>query len=203
MTRTSLWGGVLAAAGALALSVVLDPWVFRNVTLAGVYERDWGRMLRVTGSLVFWTPLALAVWLAMRRAHSPGPGRAALLFWGPALAGGVAELIKLAVRRERPGFADGAHVFRDFADRTWSTSGLGFPTSHGMVAFGGAAVLARLFPGTAPVAYTLAAGCAVSRILAGAHFASDAVGGAIFGWAIGALLWRRFGGATTPNRVTL
>ena len=202
MTRTALWGGVLAAAGALVLSVALDPWVFRNVTLAGVYERDWGRMLRVTGSLVFWAPLALAVWLAMRSAHHPRPGRAALLFWGPALAGGVAELIKLAVRRERPGFADGAYVFRDFAERTWSTSGLGFPTSHGMVAFGGAAVLARLFPGTAPVAYALAAGCAVTRILAGAHFASDAVGGAIFGWAIGALLWRRFGGVTTPDRAT-
>ena len=198
MTRTQIWGGGLAA-GALALSVVLDPWVWRNVSLAGIYERDWGRMLRVTGSLVFWAPLALAVWLAMRRAGYSRPGRAALLFWGPALAGAVAELLKLLVRRERPGFADGEYVFRDFAERTWSTSGLGFPTSHGMVAFGGAAVLAGLFPGTAPVAYAIAAGCALTRILAGAHFASDAVGGAIFGWAVGAFLWRRYGGVPTPT----
>ena len=199
MTRTRIWGGVLAAAGALALSVVLDPWIWRNASLAGIYERDWGRMLRVAGSLVFWAPLALAVWLAMRRAAHPRPGRAALLVWGPAVAGGVAELLKLLVRRERPGFADGAYVFRDFAERTWSTSGLGFPTSHGMVAFGGAAVLAGLFPGTAPVAYAIAAGCALTRVLAGAHFASDAVGGAIFGWAIGALLWRRYGAVPTPT----
>lgn len=199
MSRLRRWGVVLAAAGALSLSLVLDPWVWRNLSLAGIYERDWGRMLRVTGSLVFWAPLALAVWLAMRRAGHSRPGRAALLFWGPALAGGVAELLKLLVRRERPGFADGEYVFRDFAERTWSTSGLGFPTSHGMVAFGGAAVLAGLFPGTAPVAYAIAAGCALTRILAGAHFASDAVGGAIFGWAIGALLWRRFGAIPTPD----
>lgn len=200
MTPKRIWGRVLLAAGALALSLALDPWVWRNVSLAGVYERDWGRMLRVVGSLVFWAPLALAVWLAMRRANHPRPGRAGLLFWGPALAGGVAELLKLLVRRERPGFADGQYVFRDLAERTWSTSGLGFPTSHGMVAFGGAAVLAGLFPGAAPVGYVLAAGCALTRILAGAHFASDAVGGAIFGWAIGALLWRRFGAGPTPNR---
>jgi membrane-associated phospholipid phosphatase len=200
VTPTRIWGRVLVAAGALALSVALDPWVWRQVTLAGVYERDWGRMLRVVGSLVFWAPLALAVWLALRRANPPRPGRDALVVWGPALAGGVAELLKLAVRRERPGFADGQYVFRDFAERTWSTSGLGFPTSHGMVAFGGAAVLAGLFPGTAPVAYVLAAGCAITRILAGAHFASDAVGGAIFGWAIGAFLWRRFGALPLPNR---
>ena len=199
MTQTRTWGGGLAAAGALILSLVLDPWVWRNLTMPGIYERDWGRMLRVVGSLVFWAPLALAVWLAMRRGNNPRPGRASLLFWGPALAGGVAELLKLLVRRERPGFADGAYVFRDFAERTWSTSGLGFPTSHGMVAFGGAAVLARLFPGTAPVAYAMAAGCAITRILAGAHFASDAVGGAIFGWTVGALLWRRFGAIPTPN----
>ena len=200
MSRSRLVAGGLAAAGALALSVALDPWVFRHVTLAGVYERDWGRMLRVTGSLVFWAPLALAVWLALRHANAPRPGRATLLFWGPTLAGGVAELLKLLVRRERPGFAGGEYAFRSFAERTWSTSGLGFPTSHGMVAFGGAAVLARLFPGTAPVAYAVAAGCAITRILAGAHFASDAVGGAIFGWAVGAFVWRRFGGVPTSNR---
>jgi membrane-associated phospholipid phosphatase len=200
--RSRVLVGVLATAGALILSLALDPWIWRNVTLAGVYERDWGRMLRVVGSLVFWAPLALAVWLAMRRANSPRSGRAALLFFGPALAGGGAELLKLLVRRERPGFADGEYVFRDFAERTWSTSGLGFPTSHGMVAFGGAAVLAGMFPGTAPVAYAIAAGCAITRILAGAHFASDAAGGAIFGWAIGAWLWRRFGGVPTPTGKT-
>ena len=102
-------------------------------------------MLRVVGSLVFGLrSRSRSGWRCAVRIHSSRPGGVALL--GPALAGGVAELIKLAVRRERPGFADGEYVFRGFAERTWSTSGLGFPTSHGMVALGGAAVLARLFP---------------------------------------------------------
>lgn len=192
MKQPRILAGVVAAAVAMAFSIALDPWVWRHVALDGVYEKDWGRMFRVSGSLVFWIPLSFAVWLAMRRAGAPRPGRAGLLFWGPALAGGVGEILKLLVRRERPAFADGEYVFRAFAERTWSTTALGFPSSHVMVAFGGAAVLSRLFPGTAPVAYLLAAGCALSRVLARAHFVSDVVGAALAGWAVGALLWRRF-----------
>ena len=64
-----------------------------------------------------------------------------------------------------------------------------------MVAFGGAVILGRLFPRTAPVAYALAAGCALTRVLARAHFASDVVVGALAGWAVGALLWNRLGTA--------
>ena len=183
-----LWGG-LGAAIATALSAALDPWVWREVAVPGIYETDWGRMLRVMGSLYFWLPLTVAQWLGMRHAGAPHPRRAWRVFWGATLAGGVAELLKLAVRRERPAFADGEYVFRDFLDRTWSTSGLGFPSSHVMVAFGGAAVVARLFPGSAPVVYLLAAGCAFSRVASRAHFASDGVGGALAGWVVGGMLW--------------
>ncbi|MGH7560630.1 MAG: phosphatase PAP2 family protein, partial [Gemmatimonadales bacterium] len=70
-------------------------------------------------------------------------------------------------------------------------SAIGLPSSHVMVAFAGAAVLARLFPGAAPVGYLLAAGCALTRVLARAHFLSDVVVGAVAGWAVGALIWRR------------
>ena len=200
MKASRLLAGTVAAVVAMDLAITLDPWVWRHVALESVHDTDWGRMLRVTGSLVFWLPLAIAVRLALHRSGAERPGRAWLLFWGPALAGGVGELLKLLVRRERPGLADGEYVFRAFADRPWSTSALGFPSSHVIVAFGGAAILARLFPGTAPVAYFLAAGCAVTRVLARAHFASDVVGAALAGWAIGAILWRRFGGGSSHSR---
>jgi membrane-associated phospholipid phosphatase len=200
VTRSRLLAGTVAAIVAVGLSIALDPWIWRHVALDGINDRDWGRLLRVTGSLVFWLPLALAARLALHRSSAEQPGRAWLLFWGPAIAGGVGELLKLLVRRERPAFADGEYVFRAFAERPWSTTSLGFPSSHVMVAFGGAAILSRLFPGTAPVAYLLAAGCAATRILARAHFASDVVGAALAGWLVGALIWRRFGRAAPLSR---
>jgi membrane-associated phospholipid phosphatase len=175
----------------MLLAIALDGWAWRHLAMDGIYDKDWGRMFRVTGSLVLWLPLALAVWLAMRAAGAPRPGRAWLQLWAPALAGGLAEVLKLLVRRERPAFAEGEYAFRAFVENTWSTSGLGFPSSHVMVAFGGAAALARLFPGAAPVGYVLAAGCALTRVMSRSHFASDAVGGALAGWAVGALLWHR------------
>lgn len=41
-----------AAALATALSFALDPWVWRQFSYRSVYDQDWGRLLRVTGSLV-------------------------------------------------------------------------------------------------------------------------------------------------------
>jgi membrane-associated phospholipid phosphatase len=93
-------------------------------------------------------------------------------------------------RRERPGLHDGEWVFRAFTDRPFDTRDLGLPSSHVVVAFAGSAVLARLFPGAAPVVYLLAAGCGLSRVLARAHFVSDSVTGALAGWAVGAVLWK-------------
>jgi membrane-associated phospholipid phosphatase len=187
------------AAVVTAAALALDPWVWSHIQDPGIYERDWGRLFRVFGSLYLWVPLALAVWLERRAREPRSSRRAGLLLWGPVVSGGMAELLKLVFRRERPGLHDGAWVFREFSDRPFSTSTLGMPSSHAMVAFGGAVVLARLFPRVAPVGYALAAGCAATRVLARAHFASDVVVGALAGWAVGALLWKRFGTAPSPN----
>jgi membrane-associated phospholipid phosphatase len=145
------------------------------------------------GSLVFWGPLVVAVWLEDRARQPRSGGGAWLLLFGPALAGGVAELLKIVLRRERPGLHDGAYYFRPFSERLFDTKDLGIPSSHVMVAFGGAVVLARLFPRAAPVGYLLAAGCGATRVMAGAHFVSDVMVGALAGWLVGAVLWRYFG----------
>lgn len=189
-------GNPIAIAGAVVAIIVavwLDSWAWQHAGMPGIYERDWGRLLRVSGSLVFWAPLAAAVGLEDRvHRHKPAGG-AWLLLFSPALAGGVAELLKILLRRERPGLHEGGYFFRPFADQLFYTRDIGLPSSHTMVAFAGAAVLAHRFPRAAPVGYLLAAGCGVSRVMAGAHFLSDVVAGAIAGWAVGALLWRRFG----------
>jgi len=58
------------------------------------------------------------------------------------------------------------------------------------VAFGAAAILARLFPRAKCVWYAAATGCAVSRLLAHAHYLSDVVAGALLGIAAGWAIWR-------------
>lgn len=199
MTRSGNRLGLVAASLAVALAFWLDPWAWKHAGVPGIYERDWGRLLRVMGSVVFWGPLAVAVWLEDRGRLSRRRGRPWLLLLGPALAGGVAELLKIVLRRERPGLHDGAYSFRPFAERLFDTRDLGLPSSHAMVAFGGATVLARLFPRAAPVGYLLAAGCAATRVMAGAHFVSDAMVGALAGWLVGAVLWRHYDRKSAGN----
>jgi membrane-associated phospholipid phosphatase len=181
---------ILAAGLLMALAFVLDPWVWRHLSYPAVYEHDWGRLLRVTGSLVFWAPLTLAMGLQLRAGHPPRSAGVWRVLAAPVLAGGVAELLKLLVRRERPGLHEGTYVFRGFAERPFDTHDIGFPSSHAVVAFAGAAVLSRVYPRAGAVAYALALGCAATRVLAQAHFASDVVAGGIAGWAVGAWVGR-------------
>jgi membrane-associated phospholipid phosphatase len=188
--RLGIAGALAAALLATAGTVLLDPWAWQHAVWRPIYQHDWGNFLRVIGTIYFWLPVAAAVWLEDRVRTPDRAGRAWLLFIAPAVAGGVAELLKMLVRRERPGLHDGAYVFRAFGDRPFRTTDLGFPSGHAMVAFAGAAMIARLFPRAAPVAYLMAAACGLTRVLAQAHFASDVVGAAIAAWVVVALIWR-------------
>ena len=58
------------------------------------------------------------------------------------------------------------------------------PSSHAAVAFGGAWMLAALYPRAAPIALALAAGCALTRVLEGDHWLSDVVAAGALGWAV-------------------
>ncbi len=204
------WSPALKALGItvllFALSLLADSWAYHNLHDGKVYERDWGRLLRVMGFLGTWLALAVAVGLQegsdpLRRAKAKV--RAWMLLVSPAAGGLLAEVMKLLLRRERPEAHDGEWAFRSFAERTWSTSGLALPSSHTLVAFAGAAMLARVYPKARWVGYTLAAGCAVTRILARAHFLSDTVLAAGLGWIVAFALARRWpvhdAGVTGPR----
>jgi membrane-associated phospholipid phosphatase len=181
------------------LALFADQWAYHAWHDPKVYERDWGRLLRVMGFLGTWVALAIAMVLQegsdpMKR---PMARRRALLLLGSAAMGGlVAEVLKLLIRRERPMVHDGLYGFRDFAERTFSTSGLAMPSSHTLVAFGGAAMLARLYPRARWVGYVLAAGCGVSRVMARAHFVSDVVLAAGCGWIVAFMLAKRWSPVT-------
>jgi membrane-associated phospholipid phosphatase len=181
---------LIVAVAAIVVAHLLDPVAFRAVRIDDVHGDDWGRMLRVMGFVPLWLCAALALAL-----HDRTPvrqflrARSGLIAAGAVLGGVVAELAKLLVRRLRPGEL-GEYAFRSFSERPFSTAGLGMPSSHALVAFGAAAVLARLFPRAAVVWWGLAWGCAFTRVAAGAHFLSDVVVAAVLGWIVGAVVWR-------------
>jgi membrane-associated phospholipid phosphatase len=187
--RGTLVRDALLAVALIALSMLADGWVAEHVRYGRVYETDWGRMLRNFGYLPFWLMAAIALALVDRESREWWR-RAALLASAPTAAGIVGELLKILVRRMRPPDAGSAYVFRAFSDHPLSSRGLGFPSSHAVVAFGAAAMLSRLFPRARVVWYAAAIGCAVSRLLAHAHYLSDVVAGACIGIAVAVLLWR-------------
>ena len=181
---------LLFALLAIAAAHLLDPVAFRYLRVDDIYGSDWGRFLRIQGFLPLWLVAGVALVLHDGDwGRSILRGRGGLLMAGTTLGGAAAELLKLVFRRLRPGDL-GEYVFRPFTDRPFSSAGLALPSSHALVAFGAAAVLARLFPRARWVWLSLAWGCGLSRVAAGAHFLSDVVVAAVVGWGVGALVWR-------------
>jgi membrane-associated phospholipid phosphatase len=175
-----------------------DQWIFHHFTFHAIYERAWGRMLRLAGYLPLWGIVALALvlhdWAPRGLPTLPRASRRGLLlFWSTALGGIIAELLKIVLRRERPGLTDGAHVFRSWSEQPFSSARLGLPSSEVAVAFAAATALARLFPEAWLLWYALAVGCAFTRVASGAHFMSDVVLAALVGYGSALILWPRRG----------
>lgn len=187
---------VLAAV--FVVSNLGDSWVFHHVSAQRIYDHDWGRLLRLVGYLWTWVIVA-AVFVAHDRAPRDGTAprggfrRGGLLLAAPVVAGLLAEVAKMLVRRVRPNLTDGLHVLRPWSDQPFATKDLGLPSSHAVVAFAAATMLARLLPWGAPLWYALAVACAVTRVVSQAHFLSDVIAGALVGYLCAALLWARFG----------
>jgi len=115
---------------------------------------------------LFWVALGCAV----------GPRRrTAVTVWGTL---GVNYAVKRLVRRERPGVR--AHV-----PLPASSS---FPSSHAAMSAAAAIVLSRRHPSLTPVWIALAAAMAASRVVVGAHHASDVGAGVLLGTVTGAVL---------------
>lgn len=189
-SNRNVWSFLALFVVAMITAHLLDPWMFAHFRVDNIYGQDWGRLLRVQGFLPLWLVAAIA--LALEDREQFGYIRAGLLAAAPILTGIAGELLKLLFRRERPNAHDGEYVFRAFSERTWSTGGLALPSSHAIVAFGGAAMLSRLFPRARVVWWALAWGCALSRVAAGAHFLSDVTLSALVAWLIVWLLWSRY-----------
>ncbi|HTY06865.1 MAG TPA: phosphatase PAP2 family protein [Gemmatimonadales bacterium] len=197
---------VIVAAACFVLANLCDRWVFSHAASPRIYDHDWGRLLRLIGYL--WTWVIIAAALVAHDRATRGPGwrgalrRGSLLLAAPVVAGLAAEVAKMLVRRLRPNLTDGLHVFRSWSDRPFATKDLGLPSSHAVVAFAAAAMLSRLLPWGTALWYALASACAVTRVLAQAHFLSDVIAGALVGYLGAALLWTRFGRRSEADRPT-
>jgi membrane-associated phospholipid phosphatase len=189
---------IAAALAGLLAAHALDNWAYATLSMPRIYDVDAGRMLRTFGFLPFWWIAAFALWLCdddsasresthVRARHA----RALFLAGAPTLCGIVGEVAKLLIRRERPAAGVGNYVFRSWSDHTFSTAGLAMPSSHAIIAFGAACALARMFPRAAWLWYALAAGCALTRVMAGAHFLSDVVLSGILAWIVIELVFGR------------
>lgn len=179
----------LAAALIFAAAWHYDTDIFR-ATFPGperrnvIITRDWYQFLRGVGFLPTWLAIGGAIILA--GGHKRASRAGALLIASPAIAGGLAELLKPIVARYRPEFAEGVHKYHVSTDP--SSGPYGFASSHAAVAFGAAFMLLFVYPRAGVLALLLAAGCAWTRILSGAHFASDVVAGIVIGYACARLL---------------
>ena len=181
---------LILAVVAITVAHALDATAWRSARLLTVNDKDWGRLLRSMGYLPTWGIVALGYWLQQRDHPRRSPYAWALVV-GPALGGALAELLKLSIRRLRPNPDLFEYVFRPVAEGPLSNRGMGMPSSHVLVAFAGATVLAQLYPRARWLWYTLAAGCAATRVLALGHFLSDTVVAALLGVLVGGWVWGR------------
>jgi membrane-associated phospholipid phosphatase len=110
---------------------------------------------------------------------------------GEALADSVVveEVTKIIFRRERPLYNDAAGDF--FASNVGSDGS--FPSSHSMLAWTVAAVVAGEYPSkwVQLGVYSVASGVSLTRVLGQEHFPTDVLLGGVAGWLIGRYVFEK------------
>ncbi len=182
---------ILTSLGALALATCLDRPVGQALLHIDpeVQSAEWSLALRSLGFLPVWLVVALAFYLVDHSTRFTMSSRALLLVTSVVVAGGLSEVLKVLIRRLRPDATGGMFVWRPIIDDPFSTSGLGMPSGHAMVAFTAAWVLCRLFPRAAGLWISAACGCAATRVLSQAHFVRDTVLAAAIAFAVVRCIW--------------
>lgn len=201
--RSGRWGLVLAIAG-LVLVFALDVPAYNWAAglPSSIERKGFTQLFRSGGYLPMWLGLAVVIALEDRRRVGrwsfESARRGILLAIAVLLAGTAAEVVKLICRRQRPELSEGVwYSFRSFWDRPFSTGGLAMPSSHALVAFAGAFMLARYYPAVRPVVLLFALGAGFSRVYVGAHYVSDVYVSLLLGWGIATMLTRQEGFACT------
>ncbi len=168
-----------AAAGA---TLATDTDTMRSVSRDRTFNKD---SVNISNSLLggeIAVPVALyGVGLVKGDTHARETG----ILSGEALADSVVveEVTKIIFRRERPLYNDAAGDF--FASNVGSDGS--FPSSHSMLAWTVAAVVAGEYPSkwVQLSVYSVASGVSLTRVLGQEHFPTDVLLGGVAGWLIG------------------
>ena len=133
-------------------------------------------------------PVGLLGWgLLKKNPHA----REAGLLGAEAMADGVVleQGMKLIFLRERPSVDNSNGKFF----QTGAGADSSFPSSHSLITWSSAAVLADEYPSTLSrlLIYSAATGVSMTRVMGQEHFPSDVLVGSAAGWLIGHYVFRK------------
>jgi len=175
------------SAGVILLADPPEAHYFRNASTFNGFNRVFSSNATAIG-----TALVPASFLLVGIARKNEKAKKTALFSGEAVADAeiLATVLKQATNRARPldippnsGFGDS---WSEGHKRIVSNAG-SFPSGHAIAAFSVATIVARQYPHHRWLPYVAYGGAALvgfSRMTLSAHFASDVLAGAVFGYAI-------------------
>ena len=181
------WFIPLAAATGVAIATDQDAMLHVVPKNTNLNNKSTTASNGLTG-LMAATPVALFGWGQLKQ--SPHAREAGIL-GGEAMVDGlvVEQGMKLVFWRERPA-ADNAHgkFFQTSAGADGS-----FPSTHAVVSWSAAAVLADEYPSTMSrlMIYSAAMGVSATRVVGQQHFPSDVIVGSAAGWLVGHYVFRK------------
>jgi membrane-associated phospholipid phosphatase len=178
--RDLLWLAPLGAAAGLTLATDTD--AMRNLSHDPKLNKDYVNASNYLLGGEIAIPVALyGVGLFGENAHARETG----ILSGEALVDGVVveEVTKIVSRRDRPLYNNAAGDF--FSSHAGGNSS--FPSSHSVLAWSVAGVLAGEYPSkwVQLAVYSAATGVSVTRVVGQEHFPTDVLLGSAAGWLIG------------------
>lgn len=153
---------------------LIVPWM--------AFTSDWGDWIGEGSHLIVLSIVLFAAGWIVSRPTFVTAGVQTLLAHG--IAALLSNGLKHLIGRPRPKFVhSGEWQFTP----SWASGLDSFPSGHATASFAVATVLAKRFPAFGPLCLTVAAFVALSRVLRGAHFPTDVVGGAVLGVLSGSI----------------